>query len=145
MPSSRPISSLLAPRAIARTTEHETMQMDVQFGGAAEALDQRVRAAVGLAGPESRLEQMPRELQVHDLQHRREQLRLCREQQAQRNRPRPHPLAYRKVRDDVVDQVGSGVRHAPARCTTDFNPRRLQLNATSLSCPQSAQHSPRKP
>ena len=54
---------------------------------------------------------------MHDLQHRCHQLRLCSQQQAQRDRQpnwqRPHPLAHRHMRDDVVDQVGGGLRHAP--------------------------------
>ncbi len=37
------------------------------------------------------------------------QLRLRREQQTQRDRQRQHSLAYRHMRDDVVDQVRSGL------------------------------------
>ncbi len=50
---------------------------------------------------------------MHDLQNRGRQLRLRREQQTQRDRQRQHPLAYRHMRDDVVDQVSSGLCHAP--------------------------------
>ena len=35
------------------------------------------------------------------------------EQNAQRNRQRQHPLAHRHRRDDAIDQVGGGFRHAP--------------------------------
>ena len=50
---------------------------------------------------------------MHDLQHRCHQLRLCSQQQAQRDRQRQYPLAHRHMGDDVIDQVGRGLRHAP--------------------------------
>src|SRR6476659_3784500 len=34
-------------------------------------------------------------------------------QDAKGDRKREHPLAHRHARDDGVDQVGSGLRHAP--------------------------------
>ena len=52
--------------------QHQTVQMDVQIGGRAEALDQRDRAAVGLADLEAGLlKQEARDDPVVDLQHRR--------------------------------------------------------------------------
>lgn len=53
-------------------------------------------------------------------------------------------LAYRHLRDDVIDQVGCRLRHAP-RAARRADPRRLQLNASSLSWPHSPQRSLRKP
>ena len=67
--------------------QHQAVQVDVQVGGGAEAL--------------------------HHLQHRRHQLGLCGQQQSQRDRQREHPLAHRHVRDDVIHQVGGGLRHSP--------------------------------
>ena len=112
-------------------------------------LDQRDRAAVGLIALETGLpEQVARDHAVHDLQHGRHQLRLSGQQQAQRDGqshdPNEHPLAHRHVRYDVVDQVRRGLRHAPGPHDGQ-NPRRLQLNATSLSWPQSPQRRRRKP
>ena len=70
--------------AAVHTVQHQAVQVDVQVGGRAEALDQRDRAAVGLACFETRLpEQMARDHAVHDLQHGRHQLGLCGQQQAQ--------------------------------------------------------------
>jgi hypothetical protein len=52
-----------------------------------EALDRRDRAAVGLLGRQPGLiEQAARDHAVHELQHRRHQLRLRGQQQSQRDR-----------------------------------------------------------
>jgi hypothetical protein len=57
------------------------VQVDVQVGGRAEALDQRDGTAVGLVCLQaSLLEREPGEDAVHDLQHRRQQLRPRRQQ-----------------------------------------------------------------
>ena len=62
---------------------------------------------------------MPLDDALHHLQHRRDQLRLCDQQHAQRNgQPKltnSHPLPHRHVGDDVVHQVRRRLRH-PA-CT----------------------------
>jgi hypothetical protein len=50
---------------------------------------------------------------LHHLQHRRDQLGLCGQQQAQRDRQRQHPLPHRHMRHDVVDEVLRGLRHSP--------------------------------
>jgi len=54
---------------------------------------------------------------VHHLQYGRYQLGLCGQQQAQGDgQPRlanSHPLAHRHTQDDVVDQVGRRLGHAP--------------------------------
>jgi putative transposase len=50
---------------------------------------------------------------VDELQDGCEQLRMCSEQQAKRDRKREHPLPHRHPGDDVIDQVGGGLRHAP--------------------------------
>ena len=91
---------------------------DVQVGRRPEALDQRDRTIVGLLGLEPGLiEQEASVGAVTHLQHRRHELWLCRQQQAQRNRQpslaNPHPLAHRHMGDDVVDQMRGALRHAP--------------------------------
>ena len=50
---------------------------------------------------------------VDDLQDGREQLRMCSEQQTKRDREREYPLAHRHPGNDMIDQVGGGLRHAP--------------------------------
>jgi len=54
---------------------------------------------------------------VYDLQHGRYQLGLRGQQQAQRdgqpNLANPYPLAQRHTRDDVVEQMGRRLGHAP--------------------------------
>ena len=94
--------------------QHQAVQVDVEVGRRAEALDQRDGAAVAFVGLEpGSLQQMARDHALHHLQHRRDQLGLRGQQQAQRDRQRQHPLPHRHVRDDVVDQVRRGLRHAP--------------------------------
>ena len=60
-------------------------------------------------------EQEARDHAVHDQQHGRHQLGLRIQHQAQRDGQRQHPLAHRRVGDDVVHQVGrrlaGGTRH----------------------------------
>jgi hypothetical protein len=91
------------------------VQVDVQVGGRAEALDQRDGAAVTFVGLEpGSLQQMAREHALHDLQHRRDQLGLRSQQHAQLDRQRQHPLPHRHIRDDVVHQMRCSLRH-PAR------------------------------
>ena len=90
------------------------MQMNIQIGRGAEALDERDRAGVGSAKFEARpLDQKAGNDAVDRLQQRREQLRLSGEQKAQRDRQREHPLAHRHRRDHAIDQMGGGFRHAP--------------------------------
>ena len=83
-------------------------------GGRAETLDERDGAGVGFGALEScLLDQKCGNDPVDDLQDGREQFRMCSEQQAKRDRKREHPLAHRHPGDDVIDQVGGGLRHAP--------------------------------
>jgi hypothetical protein len=58
-------------------------------------------------------QQVARDHALLHLQHRRDQLGLPGQQHAQRDRQRQHPLPYRHVGDDVIDQVRRGLRHAP--------------------------------
>ena len=82
--------------------------------GRAETLDQRDGAGVGFGAFGSGLfDQKCGNDPVDDLQDGREQLRMCSEQQAKRDRKREHPLPHRHPGDDVIDQVGGGLRHAP--------------------------------
>ena len=62
------------------------------------------------------IQQEARDGAVYDLQHRRHQLGLRGQQQAQRDGQREHPLAHRHVRDDAVHQVRRlGHSPGPAR------------------------------
>jgi hypothetical protein len=110
-----------------------------------------VRAVCAGVGPQGLqpglIEQEARDHAVHDLQHRRHQLRVCGQRQAPRDgQPslaNPHLLAYRQMGDDVVDETRCGLRHA-SRPMRHKNPQRLQSQAISLSLPQSAQRRRKK-
>ena len=87
------------------------MQVNVEVGRRAKALDQRDRAAVGFVWLEPRLdEQVPRDHAVHHLQHRRHQLGLCGQQQpwqdGQPHDPNEYPLAHRQGADRALGPVG---------------------------------------
>ena len=128
--------------ALVHAVQHQAVKVNVEIGRRAKSLDQRDRAAVGIVSLQTRLpKQEARDDAVHHLQH---QLGLCSQQQAKRDRQCQHPLAHRHVRNDVIDQVGRRMRHAPGSARR-AKPRRLQLKATSLSCPKSPQRSRRKP
>ena len=116
--SSSPCSSLprfledrLAPGAPINPIEHQAVQMDVQFGGRAESLDQGDRAGIGCgAFLACLLEQKPRDDAVDDPQHRREQLGVCGEEDAQPDRKRPCAPARRATL--VCAPVPSGCKRA---------------------------------
>ena len=81
--------------------QHEAIEVNVEVGRRAKALDQRDRAAVSFVRlVPSLAKQVLCNYAVHDLQHRRHQLGLCGQQQAQRDGqshdPNEHPLAYRR-------------------------------------------------
>ena len=72
--------------ASVHAVQHQAVDVYVEIGGRAEALDQRDRAAVGLVGLETGLpEQVARDHAVHHLQHGCHQLGLRGQQQAQRD------------------------------------------------------------
>ena len=90
------------------------MQVDVQIGRRAKALDQSERPGVGCATFEPRLpDHKARDDPVDDAQHRREQLGVHGEEDAKPDRKRQHPLPDRHVRDDLIDQVRGALNHAP--------------------------------
>jgi hypothetical protein len=63
----------------------QAVQVDVEIGGRARALDQRDDAAIGLVGLHARqLERKPSDHAVHDLQHGRHKLGLCGQQRRRR-------------------------------------------------------------
>jgi hypothetical protein len=73
--------------------------------------------------------------------HRRDELRLRCQQQAQRDRQRQDPLAHWDVWNDVVHQVRRGLRHA-ARTARGAEPAALaaegqQLVVTAIAAAQS--------
>jgi hypothetical protein len=83
-------------------------------GRATDGTHQRDGAGVGFGAFESGLlDQKRGNDPVDDSQDGREQLGMCSEQQANRDRKREHPLAHRHPGDDVIDQVGGRLRHAP--------------------------------
>ena len=66
------------------TVQDQAVKVNVQVGGRAKALNQSDRTAVSLVGLEPGLtEQVARDDAVHHLQHKRHQLGLCGQQQAQ--------------------------------------------------------------
>jgi hypothetical protein len=100
--------------AAVHAVQGQAVQVDVQVGGEPEALDQRDSATVAFVSDEPGSgQQVPRDHALHHLQHRRDQLGLCGQQQAQRDRQRQHPLPHRHMRYDGVDEVRRGLRHAP--------------------------------
>jgi hypothetical protein len=100
--------------AAVRAVQHQAVQVDVEVGGGPEALDQSNGATVAFVSDEPGSgQQVPRDHALHHLQHRRDQLGLCGQQHAQRDRQRQHPLPHRHMGDDVVHQVRRGLRHAP--------------------------------
>ena len=75
--------------------QHRAVKVDVQIGRRSKSLDQRDRAAVSLLGRHPGLiEQKARDGAVYDLQHRRHQLGLRGQQQAQRNRQRQADIYF---------------------------------------------------
>jgi hypothetical protein len=61
--------------AAVHAVQHQAMQMDVQVGCRAKALDERDRAALAFFALEPRVvQQMPLDQALHHLQHRRDQL-----------------------------------------------------------------------
>lgn len=94
--------------------QHQAVKVNYQVGGRAKALNQSDRTAVSLVGLEPDLiEQVARDDTVHHLQHRRHQLGLCGQQQAQSDGWREHPLAHRHTRVDRIHRMGCRLRHAP--------------------------------
>jgi len=70
--------------ASVHAVQHQAVHVNVEIGRGPKALDQRDRAAVGLACLEPGLpEQVARDHAVHDLKHGRHQLGLRGQQQAQ--------------------------------------------------------------
>ena len=111
--------------AAVHAVQHQAVQVDVQAGSRAEALDQGDSATLTFVALEPRVvQQMPFNHQLQHLQHRRDQLGLRGQQHAQRNRQRQQALAHRHVGDDVVHQVRCRLRHAP-RTASGQKPRRL--------------------
>ena len=112
----------------------------------AEALDKRERTGARLAVFQPRLlEQKVGDDPVDHLQHGREQLRMCREEDAQRERERQHPLTHGRLRDDVIDQMGGGCCHAPGAAGGTKAASLDNEKATSFSWAHSAQRRRRKP
>jgi hypothetical protein len=98
--------------AAVHPVQHQAVQVDVEIGGRAQALDQRDGTALAFVTLQRRVvQQMPLDHALHHLQHRRDQLGLCGQQHAQLNGQRQHPLPHRRVRDDGGHQVRRRLRH----------------------------------
>jgi hypothetical protein len=98
--------------------QHQAVHADVQVRGRAlpsqTRLDLRDGAAVAVITRDpGLLQQVPLEHTLHPLQHRGDRYGLRSQQQSQRDRHRQQPLPHRHGRDDVVNEVGCGLRHAP--------------------------------
>ena len=146
------------PSALRRrhAVQHQAMQVHVEDGRRAKALDQRDAAAVGFVGLEPSLAaQVACDQAVHHLQPQSHQLVLCGQLQAQRDRQsydlNEQPPAHRRTGHRVRafarawSNKCAAVRAMHRAAHERHKPRRLQLNATSLSCPQSPQRNRRKP
>ena len=71
---------------------------------------------------------------MDDLQDGREQLEMCSEQQAKRDRKREHPLPHRHLGDDVIDQVGGCLRHASGATARAETARHGVAASSNRSC-----------
>jgi len=95
--------------------QRQNMQVHVQVQFRANSLNKRHQSrarplAMAYAGA---LEQCSRQRPCDHTQHSGQPLGPCREQQAQRPWERQHPLAIGRVRQHIVDQVRTGLSHAP--------------------------------
>ena len=83
--------------------QDQAVKVNVEVGGRAKALNRSDRTAVSFVGLDPGLtDQVARDDAVHHLQHQRQQLGLCGQQQAQGDGKRKHPLANRHARDRMV-------------------------------------------
>jgi len=72
------------------------LKVDIQAERAAEALDQRYRAALRAGAVNARPSRQPScDHALHDSQHRADGFGLAGEQEAQRHRDTQHPLPHR--------------------------------------------------
>lgn len=93
------------------------MKMQVQIEGIAKALHKGDGAASNLpvGGSETCPTPERTEDRVHeDVQDFTNQKCIVSQAKAQREGKRQYPLTNRHLRDDLIDKVGGGVRHAPA-------------------------------
>ena len=92
--------------------DHAAVEVHMGIQRAAEALHKAhraqppARAAAALTQP--RLDDAQQ-----DVQHRAERLGIALQEVAQALRDRQHPLTHRQRREDLVDQMGSRLGHAP--------------------------------
>ena len=94
--------------------EPQPVQVDVQVGRRAKALDEGDRAGGGLGALDARLAyEVGGDDSLNHAQHRPQQFRMHGKQAAQRDGERQHPLPHRHVRDDLINQVSRRLMHAP--------------------------------
>lgn len=95
------------------TIEHQTVQMNIEIGGGAKALDEGDRPGLSLGmGQAGLVNHKGGEDPVNDLQHGREQVRLTGKQMLQGDGKGHHPLTHGHMRDDPFHQMGRGLGHA---------------------------------
>ena len=89
------------------------MKVDIQVERAAEALDQRHRAALRAGAVDARLIRQPScDHAMHDAQHRADGFGLAGEQEAQRHRDTQHPLPHRARAEHLLHQMPRTLSHA---------------------------------
>jgi len=90
------------------------VKLNIEVERAAEALDQRRRAAPRAGALDARLIRQPFcDHAMHDPQHRADGFGLAGEQEAQRHRKTQHPLPHRPRAEHPFRQVTRTLRHAP--------------------------------
>jgi len=90
------------------------MEVDVEVERAAEALNQRHRAALDRCAVDARLIRQPaRDHAMHDAQHRADCFRAAGQQEAQWTRKTQHPLPHRPRAEHLFRQVTRTLGHAP--------------------------------
>ena len=90
------------------------MEVDIQIERATETLDQGDRTGLRrLAGEAGLLDQVRGDAAIDDAEHPAHDRGAAGEQEAQRIRDAQHPLAYRLLGKDLIDQQGSALGHAP--------------------------------
>ena len=102
-----------AIRCAINPVKHQCVQMGVEIGGTAKALDQGDGTSGGLLPFDTCLfDEMGVNRAVDNAQHRGDEFGVYGEQAPQRYGERQHPLAHRHARQDVVHQGGGGLDHS---------------------------------
>jgi len=154
---------------LVHAVEPQHVKVDIQVERAAEALDQRHRAALRDGAVNARLSRQPScDHAMHDAQHRADGVGLAGEQEAQGIGNTQHPLPQRARAEHLFRQVKRTLGHAPraaarakpallagkgqqpllrASCPTPFGPaygcsNSLQTNLSAWHCSHTTRKKP---